>query len=120
MISSMTPRAWLALAIGGVAILVGDTALAIAKGLTGAPADGLALLFVGLLALVTIGLLVAAETFNRLGYSGLQGDAFALPTGSTRALLAFALMILLIVFGLPLAGILQASKRIAAQPMQTV
>jgi len=64
------------------------------------PTDS-ALLFMGFILLALAGFVMAAAAFKGIGYVSAGPDAFGLPSGSIRALLGLALMIMLIVFGLP-------------------
>jgi hypothetical protein len=57
--------------------------------------------FISLLILFMTALVVTATVFSGLQL-GDRGEAFGLPSGSIRALLAIGLMILFVVFGLPL------------------
>lgn len=59
-----------------------------------------ALQFIGLLIISLVGLAMSAAVFTGLGLHN-QGEAFGLPAGSIRALLAIGIMVLFVVFGLP-------------------
>ena len=58
-----------------------------------------ALWFVGLLVIVMAGLTFTAMVFGGLGMAN-KDEAFGLPSGSVRTLLAIGIMVLLVVFGL--------------------
>lgn len=78
-----------------------------------------ALLFIGLLIISLLGLAMAAAVFSGLGLSN-SGEAFALPTGSVRALLAIGIMVLFVVFGLPILRSAPAGERYLAEPFETI
>jgi hypothetical protein len=59
--------------------------------------------FIGFLLIALSGLSLTAAIFRALGYN-TPGEAFGLPTGSIRALLAIGIMVLLVIFGLPLVS----------------
>lgn len=79
-----------------------------------------ALLFVGFLLISMAGLAFLAAVYNALGHDTRSGDAFGLPSGSVRALLAIAIMILFVVFGLPFIRLDSAPSRLSDEPFETV
>jgi hypothetical protein len=79
-----------------------------------------ALLFVGFLLISMAGLAFLAAVYNALGHDTSKGDAFGLPSGSIRALLAIAIMVLFVIFGLPFIRLDSAPSRLGDEPFETV
>jgi len=76
--------------------------------------------FVALLVVVLMALTLTAVAFSGLKLSSKK-EAFGLPSGSIRALLAIGIMTLLVVFGLKFAGSdANAPLRLAEKPFQTI
>lgn len=99
---SAQPKPAKRLAIGGAVLALVAVAVAVILLLVthyqATDASG-AVWFVTLLIVVIIALALAAAMFSRLKLSN-RDEAFALPVGSIRALLAVGIMMLLVVFGL--------------------
>jgi hypothetical protein len=104
-------------AVGGVTLLIGAAvALAYISCPAGTRGDE-TFRFITLLIIVMAGLTVAAGVFVRLGVAS-PGEAFALPSGSVRVLLAIGIMLLFVVFGVPAVTPLPSSEaRLADTPM---
>ncbi len=84
------------LSTGGIVVLF---LTAIGLALWGAGQSQGAFWFIGLLVVVVMTLATAAAIFSGLSLAD-AGEAFGLPSGSVRALLAVGIMVLLVVFGL--------------------
>lgn len=78
------------------------------------------LLFIGFLLASLVGLALAAAIYNGLGHDTSNADAFGLPNGSIRALLAIAIMVLFVIFGLPFIRLDGAPSRMADEAFETV
>jgi hypothetical protein len=79
-----------------------------------------ALLFIGFLLASIVGLALAAAIYKGLGHDTSSGDAFGLPNGSIRALLAISIMVLFVVFGLPFIRLDGAPSRMSDEAFETV
>jgi hypothetical protein len=76
--------------------------------------------FISLLIIFMAALAAAATVFFGMQMGNVQ-EAFGLPTGSVRALLAMGIMILFVVFGIPLTSTPKnAPARLSDQPVSTV
>ena len=106
--------------IGGATMLVlGSIGLGLYAVLGGNGASSEIFRFISLLIIFVAALASAATVFFGLNLANAQ-EAFGLPTGSVRALLAMGIMILFVVFGLPLTTAApDAAERIADKPVGT-
>ena len=57
--------------------------------------------FIGFILISLSALALTAAVFRGLGYRANESEAFGLPSGSIRAVIAIAIMVLLLIFGLP-------------------
>lgn len=106
--------------IGGVAMLaVAAFGLVIYAWFQGPGAGSEIFRFISLLIVFMAALAFTATVFFGLNLANAQ-EAFGLPTGSIRALLALGIMILFVVFGLPLTATpADAPLRVADKPIGT-
>ncbi len=99
LLESATGRNALLLVGSSIMLLAGTAAIIYASG---SYSGDSALWFVGFILISLSGLSMTAAIFTALGYAGNASEAFGLPSGSIRAILAIAIMVLLLIFGLPL------------------
>lgn len=100
--SSPSPETiWWLLVGAGAMLLVGVLILIVASNFYRGDS---ALWFIGFVLISLAALAMTAAVFRGLGYVPSPGEAFGLPSGSIRAVLAIAIMILLLIFGLPLVS----------------
>ena len=78
-----------------------------------------ALVFVGFVLVSILGLALAAAVFKALGFT-TNTDAFGLPSGSIRAVIAISIMVMFVLFGLPFIQLRSAPTRLADKPFETV
>ena len=91
-------KAW-PLGVGAVMLGAASISLMVLGSKASAEQSVNALWFVGLLVIVMAGLTFTAMVFGGLGMAN-KDEAFGLPSGSVRTLLAIGIMVLLVVFGL--------------------
>ena len=92
-----------AISVGaGVVVLLG-LAAGLAWGAASSPAGGETFRFISLVILFMAATTLAAAVFVGLGLQN-PAEAFGLPLGSMRAMLAIGIMILFVVFGLPMVS----------------
>jgi hypothetical protein len=106
--------------MSGLAILlIGSIGLGVYGLIGGISASSEIFRFISLLIIFMAALAAAATVFFGLSMGNGQ-EAFGLPTGSVRALLAMGIMILFVVFGLPLITTPKdGPTRLADQPLTT-
>lgn len=103
-LASATGRSGLLLIGSSLMLLVGVLGIAAASGLYVRGGDS-SLWFVGLILISLAGLAMTAAIFRGLGFRKRDMEAFGLPTGSVRAILAIAITVLLVIFGLPMISV---------------
>jgi uncharacterized membrane protein YidH (DUF202 family) len=112
----------IALAFASVlALLLGAVALGIGAWRTGAGGAGETFRFIALLIIFMAALAMTAGVFAWLRLSDRE-EAFGLPSGSVRAMIAIGIMILFVVFGLPAVSPVpsETPERIADKPLQSI
>lgn len=121
---AMSARAWRLVMLG--ALVVAVLLVGLVNELTGSkdrrPDPSNPFWFVGLLVIFGASLTLIAVVYRWLGMAD-QAEAFALPSGSIRTLLAIGIMVLFTVFGLKFfdtAGQASSVPRLANEPMHEV
>jgi hypothetical protein len=102
------------LLVGSSIMLIAGTAAVIVA--SQSYTEDSALWFIGFVLISLSGLSMTAAVFKALGYPP-SGEAFGLPSGSIRALLAISIMVLLLIFALPLTSWSHAPLVLNARPL---